>query len=176
MPKKHQPPLRKCALCLEPAVLQRSHVIPEWLYKPLYDDKHQFTEIYSTPGLHCVTHQKGLREHLLCYHCEQQFSKYEDYGRRALYGEKSVTAHRENDKLHLEHLDYKQFKLLQLSILWRASVSTITCFKDVKLGPHQEVLRRMLHTEEPGPSHKYGCVMLVPWYEGECSCRLNFDC
>lgn len=148
-------------------MLQRSHIIPEWLYKPLYDKKHKFTQVYADPGQHHTYHQKGLREYLLCEKCEQQFSRYEDYGVRALHGEMGVTAHREGAELHLKNLNYRTFKLLQLSILWRASVSTLPSFKDVKLGPHQETLRRMLRDEDPGPSHKYGCLILIPWFEGE---------
>lgn len=166
MPKQ-PPPHGKCALCLESAVLQHSHIIPEWLYKPLYDKTHKFTQVYADAGQHHAYHQKGLREYLLCHRCEQQFSRYEAYGVGSLHGGQGVTAHRDGAELHLKNLNYRKFKLLQLSILWRASVSTLPSFKDVKLGPHQEMLRRMLCDEDPGPSHKYGCLILIPWFEGE---------
>jgi len=58
-------------------------------------------------------------------------------------------------------IDYKLFKLFQLSLLWRAGVSDRPIFKEVALGRHQEILRRMLLDDDPGESHKYGCIMLA---------------
>ena len=40
--------------------------------------------------------------------------------------------------------------MFHLSLLWRMSVSKHPYFKEVSLGPHEEVLRRMLLEALPG--------------------------
>jgi hypothetical protein len=40
--------------------------------------------------------------------------------------------------------------MFHLSLLWRMSVSKHPYFKEVSLGPHEEVLRRMLLEARPG--------------------------
>ena len=56
-------------------------------------------------------------------------------------------------------------KLFQLSILWRASVSKLEIFGDVKLGPHEEYLRNMLINENPGKDYEYGCLQFAIFME-----------
>jgi len=49
--------------------------------------------------------------------------------------------------------------MFQLSILWRAGVSSLEFFKNVQLGPHAEILRRLLLMGDPGPSKQYCCLI-----------------
>jgi len=60
-----------------------------------------------------------------------------------------------------DEIDYLQFKLFQLSIIWRASISENPGFAQVNLGPHEEKVRQMLDEENPGTSSQYGCIMIV---------------
>jgi hypothetical protein len=62
-------------------------------------------------------------------------------------------------------LDYPIFKLFHLSILWRASVSALDDFAGVTLGPHEERLRKMILTGNPGAITDYrlaASVLLRP--------------
>ncbi len=63
IPRPVGPPTTTCALCLE-RPLRDSHVIPEFLYKSIYDEKHRFyaLAVGEYPGYE----QKGIRESLLC--------------------------------------------------------------------------------------------------------------
>ena len=45
-----------------------------------------------------------------------------------------------------------------LSILWRASISSLTFFSQVSLGPHEEIIRKLILSNNPGPSDKYGVI------------------
>ncbi|TAK67236.1 MAG: hypothetical protein EPO24_00715 [Bacteroidetes bacterium] len=56
---------------------------------------------------------------------------------------------------HVKNLDYKKFKLFLLSILWKASISKRTFFKDVKLGPHERVIAKTILTGNPGALEDY---------------------
>jgi|APTNR8051073442_1049403.scaffolds.fasta_scaffold05695_8 hypothetical protein len=149
----------QCALCLEEAELRRSHLIPEFLYKTLYDEKHRLHVLSILPEKGNCHEQKGLREKLLCDCCEQRFSTWERYASLLLRGEKPVTYRTEGHLIFLSELEYLPFRLFQLSILWRAGVSSLPFFSKVRLGPHAEVLRKLLLAADPGPPTRYCCVM-----------------
>ena len=59
-----------CALCLREAALCRSHIIPEFLYEPIYDDKHRLKLLSVIPEQPTTYKQKGIWEKLLCEACE----------------------------------------------------------------------------------------------------------
>jgi hypothetical protein len=40
----------RCCLCGGNDELRKSHVIPEWLYGPLYDEIHRYRVIEAVPG------------------------------------------------------------------------------------------------------------------------------
>ena len=61
----------KCRLCLKEKPIQNSHIIPEFLYKPLYDNLHRFKSLSTLPEIKIEYKQKGIREKLLCRDCEQ---------------------------------------------------------------------------------------------------------
>jgi hypothetical protein len=71
-----------CKLCMSAGPLRRSHIVPEFLYKPLYDQKHSFSGIADSGRL--STLQIGLRERMLCQDCEARLQKWEDKAARVL--------------------------------------------------------------------------------------------
>jgi hypothetical protein len=123
-----------CALCLEDSELRKSHVIPEFLYETLYDDKHRLQVLSVIPEKGNWREQKGLRERLLCDRCEQRLSVWERYASLVLKGGVPLTYRREGSVVLLSELDYLPFRMFQLSILWRAGVSSLEFFKNVQLG------------------------------------------
>lgn len=148
-----------CALCLQEAELRRSHVIPEFLYETLYDEKHRLQVLSTIPEQGNWREQKGLREKLLCDECEQKFSVWERYASLVLKGGIPLTVKQESNIVHISGLDYKQFKLFQLSVLWRAGISSLQFFEKIQLGKHTEELRRLLLADNPGSPERYGCFM-----------------
>lgn len=137
-----------CALCLEERPLRESHIIPEFVYESIYDDKHRF----HTLGVdqRAAYEQKGLREPLLCQRCETKVSVWEGYARSVFSGSAPVRFEHQGALTWLCDLDYKPFKLFLMSILWRAGVARGPFWTRVRLGPHAETLRRMLWEERPG--------------------------
>jgi len=152
----------KCLLCHKSSELCNSHIVPEFFYEQmkLYDPKHRFNVLSTEPDKHRPTEQKGIRERLLCKQCEVKLSVWEDHARRVLYGGECIEI-TTNDPKGIEcTVDYAKFKLFQLSILWRAGISSHDGFSSVNLGEHEEVLRKMLLDETPGNTEAYGCVIL----------------
>jgi hypothetical protein len=158
----------KCKLCLEERDLKDSHIIPEFFYKPLYDEKHRFHVLSTTPEEKNIFEQKGIREKLLCFDCEQYFSQLEDYASKVFYGGVEVEFKNDTNKILIEGIDYTKFKLFQLSLLWRAIVSTVRLFSEVRVEQsHEEKLRKMLINKNPGEYYEYGCSIIGLLMEGK---------
>jgi hypothetical protein len=69
-----------CALCQQNRLLWNSHIIPEFLYHPLYDDDiRRYNTFGQEGGPELGLAQKGEREYLLCDECEQRFAEYERF-------------------------------------------------------------------------------------------------
>ncbi len=94
--------------------------------------------------------QKGVREPLLCDACEQLLSAYERYVSRVFAGRSNVEAKQDGGLIHLRGIDYTKFKLFALSILWRASVSSLDMFNQVELGRHGPILVSMIREGNAG--------------------------
>ena len=149
-----------CKLCAKVGKIRNSHIIPEFLFKPLYDSKHRFHMLSTVPDSPNRYEQKGIREKLLCQSCETLLSKYERYARTVLFGGTEISVQKEDEKLIIGDIDYNQFKLFQLSVLWRASVSNHRFFSGVNLGSrHQEILRKRILAENPESWTSYGCII-----------------
>jgi hypothetical protein len=103
--------------------------------------------------------QKGIRERLLCTECEQQLSAYEKYAREILMGGVSFQVQHKGNLLYLSEIDYHRFKLFMLSILWRSSISSHAMFSRVNLGPHESIIKAMIHANKPGKQLDYPCVI-----------------
>lgn len=153
-----------CRLCLGESELRDSHIIPEWCYKHVYDDKHRFVQL-SNPAeaVDPKLYQKGLTERLLCADCETKRSRWEKYASRLFYAEPSddvgLSFLRHGDHVVVEGVDYESFKLFQMSVLWMSSISNLKAFSGVHLGPHEERIRRMLLSGDPGEPQQYGCIV-----------------
>jgi hypothetical protein len=152
----------RCALCRDLADLRRSHIIPEFLHRPVYDDDHS-TQVIAYGAERATTLRKGLRERLLCDRCEGQLQSYEDYFARAWRDHPILNGKLDGQDFTLHGLDYRKTKLFLLSILWRASVSTLPDFSQVSLGPHEDRIRVMLLRNDPGDPLDYRVIAGLIW-------------
>ena len=157
-----------CKLCKADTKLCGSHIIPEFLYKYMYEEERVFV-IPANSSKKVGIIQKGFTESLLCEKCEGQFSEYETYVKLLLFGGKLPVKREMNFKesFIMSNIDYRKFKLFLLSILWRASITTHWFFKFVTLGKDEEIIRQMLLSKESGLSGKYGCAMSSIEFGGE---------
>lgn len=183
---------RSCALCGQNRDLRDSHVIPEFLHLPLYDEKHRF-HTYGLDGEpQRGLEQKGQRESLLCDECEQRFSNYErwvsDFYRGAVAAfadtSRSELQHGRSLKftrigldgkpttsavprmLHVEGIDYAKMKLFLLSLLWRMGISKLLFFSGITLGFQEKRIRKMLLSNDPGTAEHYACQLRLIELDG----------
>lgn len=133
----------------------------------MYDDKHRF-HVISLDERYPEYEQKGLREKLLCQACETKLSVWEGYGRDFFTGNAPLRyeGFDTGEGYWVHGIDYEKLRLFQLSVIWRASVSQHAFFANVSLGPHEERLRIMLLTQDPGDPGRYPCLMFHVHLDG----------
>ena len=145
-----------CRLCQNDRVLRNSHIVPEFLYERLYNDKGHMMSIHGLGHRGWQAVQKGLREPLFCESCEQYFNEYYE---KPFYAEWVASFPLPDpwnvEDVHWISVTYSSFKLFHLSVLFRAGVSTLPTYAEVSLGPHQEKLRQLLLNRDPGKQWQY---------------------
>jgi hypothetical protein len=157
MGKNH---LGKCRLCQNERELCFSHIIPEFMYLPTYDENHRAVMIPKGKNKY---EQKGLREYLLCSDCDRTIiGKWETYSSPIVKSIQGLNITQNGDQFAVPNVEYANFKLFQLSLLWRASITSVQMFDGINIGNHhEEVIRKMLFSKDPGKPDQYGCIMFV---------------
>lgn len=156
----------RCHLCRTEARLCRSHIIPEYCFKNLYDEKHHFIEMYDVRQERIRLGQKGWSEPILCSACEALFARYERHCRRLFADPLPPIRPGTKRVLDIPRLDVARLRYFFLSILWRANEARSAVFKHVDLGPkHSEELRSSLLSERLPDFDRYGCFVLSLHYE-----------
>lgn len=142
------------------------------MYKELYNEKHFIYQIIF--GEKSKPKRKPTGEYesnILCEECDNKIinQRYENYASKVYYGNEKDTGikHRrersENSVFEwtfVKNISYEIIKLFLLSILWKSSISNSVFFLEVKLGPHQEKIRKMIINSDPKDQHDYPCVLL----------------
>lgn len=145
-----------CRLCGKNKPLCDSHIVPEFLYKDLYNENHKMMGINGQGNKGWKPLQQGLYEKLLCESCEQFFN---DEYEKPFLQQWTITSplpdRMREGEVYAGLYDYPKFKLFHLSVLFRASVSSLPSFAAVRLGKHEERIREMLVTKNPGKVSDY---------------------
>jgi hypothetical protein len=113
--------------------------------------------------------QDAFWEHLLCGICERRLQKWEEYAARVIYQKRlfDFPSTKPRELRKLADLNYPKLKLFLLSVLWRMSASSLPLFEQVRLGPHEQKIRDMLLSEDPGSVTDYGSTVVVVHLDAE---------
>ena len=68
--------MKKCYLCHQVRELRHSHIVPEFLYRELYNDKRQLMAVSGLGKRGRTLLQNGIKQHLFCEECEQHFNEH----------------------------------------------------------------------------------------------------
>gem|GEM_PF-2350021 len=151
----------KCKLCLENEDIQKSHIIPNAFFKNTKNKGGKYIEVSKGGNKH---DQVSYHESLLCLSCEQKFStEFEAYVIDFILRNPKkvgINSVRTSTNLTLSNVDFRKLKLFQMSILWRAAVSSLDFYKHVKLDPYAiELLRANLNSLTPVEANVLPCFM-----------------
>ena len=140
--------------------LCKSHILPEFVYKGIYDKSHKYYTFTGTAGERNRRSRKGAWEYLLCRECEDRFQTHEDYAYNLFCSSDAALSFPTGPVGGiLADINYTSLKRFQLSILWRSSVTTNTMFRYVSLGPYEEPLRQILLHNDYVPPDAFPCSM-----------------
>jgi hypothetical protein len=137
--------INNCSLCKLQKELQNSHIIPRAYYKSLKGRSGQLITINKSKNeaslLEVKLSNADPKEKLLCWDCEQLLSaNYEQYGTRLFKDYRNVQ--KTKDNVVFNQFRYKEFYLFLISILWRASISSLQQYEHILLGKEiNELLR-----------------------------------
>jgi len=147
---KRNAPSGPCRLCGVVGELCHSHVIPEFMYKDLYDGNHRGVIANAYSAGREEVFQKGYREYLLCQACETRFSGWETPATPVWRGMLQLLRGAAPGSVFTVPANYATLKLFSLSILWRASIAAHDNFAAVDLGSFEPLVRSMLLSRTPG--------------------------
>ena len=143
---------QKCRLCGEVRPLCRSHIVPNFAYAPIKNEKGQILAV----GRDVKKVQTGYFERILCEECERLLSAYESSFKQAWMD----TIHPDfshlksgplQDFIRVEIPDYASFKLFHLSVLWRAAVSSgFKLDPRITLGKYDAQIAALIRNRDPG--------------------------
>lgn len=129
------------------------------MYKKLYNSKGHTAAINGLGRKGYKPLQQGLREYLFCDSCEQHFNKFYEKPFEIKWIKavpNPLPDPWEVSEPYWITVDYNSFKLFHLSVLFRASVSSLANYAEVSLGPrHQETIRKMILNRDPGQFWQY---------------------
>jgi len=162
----------KCKLCLKDKdLLKKSHIIPQFMHKGLRDGDGKFFRISIDDFSKSQAIYTGeFESDILCQECDNNIlGGLEGYASRLLYGGqlyKGENIKFENRKnqygvamTNISGIDYEKFKLFLLSLLWRASISNRNFYQQVDLGPHEDIIRKMILGGNPDDYKQYPCLI-----------------
>ncbi|MGD9706404.1 MAG: hypothetical protein AB7V07_01875 [Candidatus Delongbacteria bacterium] len=148
-----------CKLCLqEKELLKKSHIFPEFLCRPWKIDSKSFTKVKLDEFSRISEIQTNpFVKDSLCESCDTVIiSGYETYIQQYMFLPlKRVFSDFPNEAIGPVPINANpgKVKLFLLSILWRCTLKSD--FSYVKLGTHEEKIRKMLLNSDPGKSDDY---------------------
>ncbi len=158
-----------CKLCLNEKPLIKAHIIPNFLYKEIFNDDHFLYEVDSSS----LRNRKKLYtgyfdKNIVCKECDGNIiGSYEHYASKSVFGKIGAEniVYREYGNgikdYFYTNIDYTKFKLFLLSMLWKASVSNLSYCKRVNLGVmHEEAIRLMLLNSNPKDTLDYPVTIM----------------
>ena len=159
-----------CRLCGQPKKLVKAHIIPDFMYGELFDQKHRIKQVsFESNVFKGITPRETgeFYKSILCEKCDNEIlGSYEAYAKRAFYGGTMLTLSKEPERMfnktwmQVGNIDYKKFKLFLLSILWRASITKGPYFRQVNLDKHENIIRDMMLNGDPGKKEDYPTLII----------------
>lgn len=165
-----------CKLCAQQKKLIKAHIIPEFMYKEIYDEDHLFYKLrLENLGKNSKIPTGEYDKSILCESCDNvSIGQLESYAAKVYEEGGGTNANKlfyqdwNTTILHVTNIDYEKFKLFLLSILWKSSMTKREFFKDVNLGPYENTIREMIINRDPKEQADFPCLMIecradVPW-------------
>ena len=153
-----------CNLCDKKRKLIKAHIIPEKFFIPLRSEN-------RVPELHSNIENEypkktpiGIYDkNILCATCDNNIGIWDNYAQHLLLKdfseENAILVNNRKVAYKIETFDYEKLKLFFISLIWRASISTHSFYKRIKLGQYQDVIKKMISNADPGTDNQFQVVL-----------------
>lgn len=132
-----------CKFCGQEKKLIKAHIIPKKFYLGLKDDR--YLCINSQNCKYMIQQQGGYDSNILCGDCDNHIlGEFDKEGYKILLGDfskyKYIQLHPQYRIYQLDNtnFDYEKFRNFFISILWRASISKLEEWSNIKLGGYEK--------------------------------------
>ncbi|MCM1003370.1 MAG: hypothetical protein NC408_03400 [Candidatus Gastranaerophilales bacterium] len=141
-----------CKFCGKEKKLIKAHIIPRKFYLDYKDE--QYMSVNKLSGKFQIQQSGAYDKNILCEDCDGKIlGKFDQEGYRVLFDE--IYKHKLNQLNHdsmyyitSEYYNYEYLRNFFISILWRASVSSLPEFRDINLGIYQGKALEILQGKE----------------------------
>jgi hypothetical protein len=152
-----------CRGCGEKRSGVKSHIIPESFFRVVRGNEHTLKMISNTPSEFTKKAPIGVYDKtILCNECEKVFAKYDDYAAQVLLDRKALEVIKAGESIvgySMTGIDYKLLKLFFISILWRASVSTMPFYRKVQLGSLENKAKELIWNYDASTPDTFSFVL-----------------
>ncbi len=152
-----------CRYCDLNKTLIKAHIIPEFFFKKLRGND---MLLKVSAGERPKSSPIGAYDtRILCGSCDGRFSSFESYSANLLTDPPQSAVEVKEQGLGkrtgyvIPNYNYKLLKLFFLSVMWRASISTLPFYSKISLGPYEERIRALLEAECPGEKNEFPIVI-----------------
>jgi hypothetical protein len=147
-----------CQFCNEDKKLIEAHIIPRCLLQPLNSASGPMVLVGK--GSYPKRLPMGQYDNkILCADCDNKYASWEDHTADLLVKadayDRFQQARPGENFYTIQDYDYASLKLCLLSILWKMSISDHDAFREVRLGPFEATIRRMLLDKNPGRADEF---------------------
>ena len=156
-----------CKLCGLNNKLIKAHIIPASFFRPLRSG--QKPPLLIRAGDYVKRAPTGVYDKtILCENCEPKFGIWDDYAQNLLIQnfQNARIVERDGDVYGyvFDGFDYDKLKLFFISILWRASISSLKFYNGVELNVFEDVAKDHIKNNNPGTIDDFS-VMLAHFDE-----------
>lgn len=155
----------RCKLCQNERKLVKAHVIPRSFYKPMITGAMPPVMSSTDPNFRRKKLRIGIYDQaIVCAECEDRFNPWDNYACKLLLSKATPRNYLVDERgnqvgFTVASYDYDKLKLFFMSLLWRMAASSQYFFSQAKLGPHEEVLRKMILNADPGDEDAYSSIL-----------------
>lgn len=158
----------QCKLTGETGKAAKAHIIPESFYLIDQKDQQPLKLVSSDVAVPPKKSPIGIYDKtIVTASGEKYFLKWDDYAYKLLIEnadkmKKIIHAVKKVPIAYrIDEYDYHKLKMFFISLLWRAGVSSRPEFQSVSLGPHADLLKEMILTNNSGGPDDYAVALAI---------------
>ena len=168
--------MKTCPLCLNRVekLHKRSHLLPEWMYKDVYDERHKLVNV-DFKNEYVKKEQKGIHDEIICPTCESESQQYDRYASLILTKrsptsiEYSSITRIQNERVHngelckyshWKNINFHKFQKFVYICILRTHFSNSKNGKPLLIEKHFQKIRNLYLSNQSNDDKSYPIITL----------------